>query len=295
MTIKRRSFILGTAAVLACIPLRGVLAELTKPIEPIFDAHFHLFDPAFPIDANRGFTPPTFTQTDYENIAVPLGICSGVLVGSSFQGSRQEWLCGALSTLGPQWAGITQLPMDVPDEEILRLAQQRIRGIRFNIYRGDEIRIDQLVSLTRRAFDLAGWHPEIYVDASKMRQHVAELAKLPNLVVDHLGMTEAGMPVLLDLVDAGAKVKASGFGRVEMNVPRALEQIAQRNPNALMFGSDMPSTRAKRPFQPSDIELIKSVLGHDLARKALWDNGRSLYQISANKPASMVMQTGGIR
>ena len=65
-----------------------------------------------------------------------------------------------------------------------------------------------------------------------------------------------------------------------MNVPRALELIAQRSPDALMFGSDMPSTRSKRPFQGSDIELIKSILGHDLARKALWSNGRSVYRLS---------------
>lgn len=57
-------------------------------------------------------------------------------------------------------------------------------------------------------------HPEIYADA-------AALQKLPApLVIDHLGMTEAGLPVVLETIDAGAKVKAAGFGRVQMDVPQ---------------------------------------------------------------------------
>jgi predicted TIM-barrel fold metal-dependent hydrolase len=279
MTIKRRSFLMGSAAALACIPLRGLLAAGGTSYEPVFDAHFHLFDPTYPIDANGGYMPAAFIQADYQRLATPLGICSGVLVGSSFQGYRQDWLCDALTKLGTEWVGITQLPMDVSDEEILRLAKFGVRGIRFNIYRGDEISMDQLVALSQRAFDLAGWHPELYLDASQIRAHVPQLSKLRRLVIDHLGMSEAGLPVLLDLVDAGAKVKASGFGRVNLDVPRALERIARRSPDALMFGSDMPSTRAKRPFQASDIQLIQSILGQELARKALWSNGRSLYRL----------------
>ena len=66
------------------------------------------------------------------------------------------------------------------------------------------------------------------------------------LSIDHLGMTPAGMPVLLDLVAAGVKVKATGFGRVTMDAAPVLEAIAARDPGAPMFGSDMPLTRAQR-------------------------------------------------
>ena len=97
------------------------------------------------------------------------------------------------------------------------------------------------------------------------------------LSIDHLGMTQAGVPVLLDLVAAGVKVKATGFGRVKMDVARTLEAIAARNPSALMFGTDLPSTRAARPFEPADVDLLRRVLGHDLARHALWDNARAFY------------------
>ena len=92
-------------------------------------------------------------------------------------------------------------------------------------------------------------------------------------------MSEAGQPVLLDLVAAGCKVKATGFGRLKFDVPKTLEAIAKKNPNALVFGTDIPSTRAPRPFEPSDIDLVERVLGHELAQKAFWDNPLALYRV----------------
>ena len=46
-----------------------------------------------------------------------------------------------------------------------------------------------------------------------------------------------------------------------------------------MFGTDIPSTRAARPFQAADIDLIESVLGKELAQKAFWDNPLALYRV----------------
>ena len=123
--------------------------------------------------------------------------------------------------------------------------------------------------------------PKLYIDAATIGPHVGTLSKLPRLCIDHLGMTEAGLPVLLDLVTAGCNVKASGFGRVRMNVPGVLEQIARINARALVFGTDIPSTRAQRPFAPDDIELVEFVLGPALAQRVFWDNAVALYRVQA--------------
>jgi predicted TIM-barrel fold metal-dependent hydrolase len=48
-----------------------------------------------------------------------------------------------------------------------------------------------------------------------------------------------------------------------------------------MFGSDLPSTRARRPFEQADMQLIAGVLGADLARKAFHDNAVKLYRPKA--------------
>lgn len=46
---------------------------------------------------------------------------------------------------------------------------------------------------------------------------------------------------------------------MELNVPNALRKIYDTNSDALMFGTDLPSTRAKRPFGLSDIELMQQL------------------------------------
>ena len=45
-----------------------------------------------------------------------------------------------------------------------------------------------------------------------------------------------------------------------------------------MFGSDLPSTRAPRPFAASDIDLVVDALGEVDAQLALYDNAVALYR-----------------
>jgi predicted TIM-barrel fold metal-dependent hydrolase len=165
------------------------------------------------------------------------------------------------------------------DAEIAKLGDAGVRAVRFNMFRGRIDSLDDLVSLATRCHAVAGWHCEIYADAASLAPHVDRLSRLPQIAIDHLGMTEAGLPVLLDLVASGARVKATGFGRVKLDVPKAIEAIVARNPGALVFGTDIPSTRAPRPFEPADVELVEKVLGTELAGRVFWDNALTLYRI----------------
>jgi predicted TIM-barrel fold metal-dependent hydrolase len=249
------------------------------PPRRIFDGHIHIIDHRFPLIENQGYIPPPYTLEDYLTETKPLGVVAGTVVSGSFQGHDQTYLLDALSKLGPDWVGVTQIPNDFPDDQIAELNSQGIRGLRFNLYRGSIDSVDDVVALASRCHAVAGWHAEMYVDAATLRPHADLLAKLPSLSVDHLGMTEAGVPVLVDLIASGCKVKVSGFGRVHLDVPRALETFAKADPGALVFGTGVPSTRARRPFHPSDIDLIVEVLGTDIAEKVFWDNPISLYRV----------------
>jgi predicted TIM-barrel fold metal-dependent hydrolase len=249
-----------------------------KQNSQIFDAHCHIIDTRYPIISNQGYIPPSFTLEEYKAQTMPLGVTSGAIVSGSFHGNDQSYLRALLPQMGPRWVGITQVPPDISDAEIASLAMIRVRGLRFNVFRGRIDSVDDIVALATRTHNVGKWHAEIYADAAALRPHVAKLSKLPQIVIDHMGMTEQGLPVILDLVDSGAKIKVTGFGRVNMNVPKALELIAARNPNALMFGTDLPSTRAKRPFESADIQLVKDVLGPTVSEKALWSNAVGLYR-----------------
>jgi predicted TIM-barrel fold metal-dependent hydrolase len=248
----------------------------------LFDSHFHIIDPRFPLVANQNYTPPAFPLSEYRALAKPLGVMAGALVSGSFQANDQTYMIDTLGKLGAGWVGVTQIAKDYPDAEVAKLGGLGVRALRFNILRGRIDNIDDIIALATRCHAVAGWHAEFYADAASLAPHVDRLSKLPQIAIDHLGMTEEGLPVLLDLVAAGAKVKATGFGRLKMDVPKALERIAQKSANALVFGTDMPSTRAPRPFMPSDIDLIEKTLGQELAQRVFWDNPLALYRV---KPA----------
>lgn len=245
----------------------------------IFDSHCHIIDHRFPIIANQGYVPPDFPLDAYLAQARPLGVMAGAVVSGSFQATDQSYLVDVLPRLGAGWVGVTQVPIDYPDAEIAKLGALGVRAVRFNLFRGRIDSVDDIVAMANRVHSVAGWHAEMYVDAAALRPHLDKLSKLPQLCIDHLGMTQAGVPVLLDLVAAGCKVKATGFGRVKLDVPATLEAVAKVDPSALVFGTDIPSTRAERPFQPSDIDLVEHVLGPELAGKAFWDNPLALYQV----------------
>jgi predicted TIM-barrel fold metal-dependent hydrolase len=91
--------------------------------------------------------------------------------------------------------------------------------------------------------------------------------------------------MLLQLVERGAYAKATGFGRLDFDPGPALRELARANPDALLFGTDLPSTRAPRPFQEQDMHLIIETLGSEVAEKVLYRNAVRLYRPRQAEPA----------
>lgn len=222
----------------------------------MFDAHLHIIDPRFPLVENHGYLPEPFTIADYRRRTAHLGVNGGAVVTASYQGTDQSYLRAALDELGPGWVGVTQLDLDATDEDIAELDRAGVRAVRFNLRRSvTDLRL--LTAQALRAHDIAGWHAEFYVDATLLLSLEPVFAKLPAVSIDHLGMSTRGLPYLLDLVDRGARVKATGFGRTTIeDVGEVLQRIHAVNPEALMFGTDLPGSRARRVFEDSDIDIV---------------------------------------
>jgi predicted TIM-barrel fold metal-dependent hydrolase len=249
--------------------------------QQVFDSHLHIIDPAFPLVPNNGYLPDPFTTNDYLLAAQPLGVKGGAVVSGSFQAFDQDYLLSALQRLGTKFVGVTQLPASASDAEIIRLNEKGVRAIRFNMKRGGSESVEYLESFARRVFDLVGWHVELYVDARELDDLHGTLMRLPAVSIDHLGLSKEGFPTLLRLAEKGVRVKATGFGRVDFPVRQALQAIHAANPQVLMFGTDLPSTRAPRPFEANDILLLVDALGEEGAELALWRNAVSFYRIQA--------------
>lgn len=251
----------------------------SPPAQPIFDAHFHILDPAFPLVANQGYLPEAFTVADYVRATRDLGLAAGAVVSGSFQGFDQSYLLDALDRLGPAFCGITQLPAATPDAEILWLDTHGIRGVRFNLRRGGSESVEHLEGFARRVHELAGWHVELHVDSRYLGEIEPLLSRLPAVSIDHLGLSREGRPTLIRLAERGVRVKASGFGRLDFPADDALRAIHAANPGALMFGTDLPSTRAPCPFRPADIALVVEALGEAGAAAAFWRNAADFYRL----------------
>jgi predicted TIM-barrel fold metal-dependent hydrolase len=249
----------------------------------LFDAHFHVIDPRFPLVANKGYLPERYTLNDYRERMAVYDLRGGAVVSASFQAFDQDYLVDALSRLGPGFAGVTQLPSTVSDEELLELDAIGVRGIRFNLKRGGSEDVKHLESMARRVNETVGWHVELYADTKDLSDLEPVLVSLPAVSIDHLGLSREGFPRLLRLAEKGVRVKASGFGRVNFDVASALKQLHSANPGVLMFGSDLPSTRAARPYSDRDFQLVIDALGEAAAERAFFTNAVSFYRVNPDK------------
>ena len=246
----------------------------------LFDSHFHIIDKRFPLLENNGFVPDEYTCADYLDRVKDYPLVGGAVVSGSFQAFDQGYLLDALKTLGPSFVGVTQLPATVSDDELLKLHRAGVRALRFNLKRGGSEDVSHLDSFARRVHELVGWHVELYVDSTELDRLYNTLVALPAVSIDHLGLSKEGLGTLLKLVEKGIHVKATGFGRVNFDVRGALADIYSANPDALMFGTDLPCTRAPRPYTDDDFFLVVQTLGDDGARKALYENAMNYYRVS---------------
>ncbi len=243
-----------------------------------FDCHFHIIDKNFPVVPNHGFMPDAFTSEDYLERVKAIDLCGGAVVSGSFQELDQSYLFHALKVLGPTFVGVTQVPQTISDRELQKLNDAGVRAVRFNVKRGGSEDVKHLESFARRVHKLVGWHTELYIDSTDAAGLFDTLVSLPAVSIDHIGLSKAGFPTLLKLAERGVRVKATGFGRVDFDVGSALKELYAANPKALMFGTDLPSTRAPRPYLDSDYTLVLETLGEDKAANVFYKNAIEFYR-----------------
>jgi hypothetical protein len=82
--------------------------------------------------------------------------------------------------------------------------------VRFNLFRGGSEALENLKRLAQRVDDLTGWHAELYVDAGDIPDLAQTLESLPAASIDHLGLTEEGLPHLLRLAEGAYGSRQQG-------------------------------------------------------------------------------------
>lgn len=222
----------------------------------IFDAHFHIIDYKYPVVENNGYLPPEFTAVNYKDKVQEFELLGGAIVSGSFQAFDQNYLKDSLNLLGKEFFGVANIPFDMEEEELNELNKNNVVAVRFNLKRGGSETVDNLEYLSNKLYETYNWHTELYVDSKDLKDISKILRKIKCFSIDHLGLSKSGLKELYSWVEQGVKVKATGFGRIDFDPIKAMKDIHKINPKALMFGTDLPSTRAKKPFSYLDAQQI---------------------------------------
>jgi len=186
----------------------------------------------------------------------------------------------ALSVLNqnsPNFVGVTQLPYSCSDEEIISLHTMGVRALRFNLRRGGSEAVTELERFALRVHQLVGWHVELYAGFDALIGLKSLIVRLPAVSIDHLGLESKSFALLQFLVGQGVKVKATGFGRLDFDAISVIKALFSTNPDALMFGTDLPSTRAPTPFDDSHLYALFDEFDQEQVNKICWENGREWY------------------
>ena len=245
----------------------------------IFDSHFHIIDHRYPLQPNHGFIPNEFLVENYQHAMRDQNVIGGVVVSGSFQDIDYSYVQPALNKLGPKFVATIQIHTDIQEETIAKLNALGVRGIRFNLVRGNHVSTNEIRDLADKVYAIAEWHCEFYVDSAHLHNLFSTLSKLPAVSIDHLGLSQTGFDDIIRLAELGIRIKASGFGRVNFDVSTALQIIHSINPSALMFGSDLPGTRARRVFSSQDIHLIENSFASSDVERILYKNALKFYRI----------------
>ena len=244
----------------------------------IFDSHFHIINPEYPLVANNGYLPPDFTTTDYMAAVNQYDIVGGAVVSGSFQAFDQNYLMDALNKLGKDFYGVANIWADITPEELYLMNEANVVAVRFNVQRGGSEKIEHMESLSNFLYSNYGWHTELYIDSKELKNLRSVLENIPKFSIDHLGMSDAGLNELYYWVERGTKIKATGFGRIDMDPIAVMKTIYNIAPDALMFGTDLPSTRANIPFSGKDLNLVLNNFTESELENILYNNAKIWYQ-----------------
>ncbi|WP_044531664.1 amidohydrolase family protein [Herbaspirillum sp. B65] len=258
------------------------------------DCHMHIYDARFPWAPGAKLLHPPATVAMYRQIQQRLGSTRNVVVTPSAYGVDNRCTLDALAQFGATARGVAVVNDQVSDEELQRLHQAGVRGLRFNLALGSVTTVAMMEPLARRVAAL-GWHLQVNMSNDVLLANAALLARLAVPVVfDHFAriplQAGAGDPVF-DLVtslmrEQRASVKLSGAYLYSKRGAPAYEDVAplaralvEAAPTQVVWGSDWPHPTEQH--KPDDARLLDVMIGwlgsQQMIHTVLVDNPARLY------------------
>ena len=262
------------------------------------DSHFHVFGPhsKFPYAPNRPFTPTDAPKEDLFRLHNFLGFQRGVFVQSTCHGSDHAALVDLLAAGEGRYRGVALLEPTMRPEEIERLDDAGVRGLRLHFYfphLGAPRPREEMLKMIELA-EPYGWHIAIHCGGNGVFDLYEFIRSIDApVVIDHIGRVDVGegkngraFATLRRLLDTGnVWVKLSGTDRITKQpypyadaVPFARD-LAAHAPERVVWGTDWPHPNHKAiPNDGELVDLIAEIAPDEKTRRLmLVDNPTKLF------------------
>lgn len=245
-----------------------------------WDTHFHVYAPhLFPFAEKRRYTPPAAPVEHYLQINSAIGLERGVIVQPSVHGTNTAVTEHAVANSNGRLRGMIRSDPNLTIEDVKRLKDAGIIGLRFPISRdlGDSLKEEVFhhnVGLMRHV----GWVVDMQIDADVMveREDMIKRVGLPVIIdtwgrVDpRKGFDDPAFQVLVKLIsNHDIYVKIHGTNRyLARGVPYAdmiqtARALIAASPDHILWGTDWPHSEVFQPNKmPNDGDLIDMLLDY---------------------------------
>ena len=233
------------------------------------DCHMHIYDARFPVAPNATLRPPDALVTDYKLLQKRIGTTRNVIVTPSTYGTDNRVTLEAMQQIGPNARGVAVVDTSVKDDELKRMHDLGIRGIRFNLVQAGATTAEMIEPLSKRVNDL-GWHIQIHMKGEQIAGIEDLLLRVPSpIVFDHLGrlaqpnaLDNPGFKTISKLIDKSRTwVKLSGaYQDSKVGAPSYSDTVPvarayiKAAPQRMVWASDWPHPTEKD--KPDDAVLF---------------------------------------
>lgn len=293
MVSRRKLLLGGMAAATAATFRRSVdlqAAAASQPTTPLnfdmpagaTDCHTHIFEPRFPLDPNRTYTPPPATFEEmlslHRGTHMDRVVCvHGLPYGADLSVTIDE--LAKLDKMGKKARAVAVIDGDtITDARLDELHKLGFRGVRHNLLQGGPPTVDyarKRLQMMDKRLAGRGW----CIEASGGRLAMVDdlfddyMAASSPLVFSHFagaqvsaGLEQPGLQSVLKLLKAGkAYVKISAVYRGGKTPPDyadagpLAQALVNANPDRAVYGSDWPHPLGVPPAGGTRFDLAPYV------------------------------------
>ena len=262
------------------------------------DAHCHVFGPMveFPFSAKAKYLPGDAGPEMLFALRDHLGFAKNVIVRASCHGTDNRATLNAIATSEGNARGVAVVDPAISEDELQRLHEGGIRGIRFNFLKRlvDDAPKDKFLEVSKRL--PKGWHVVIYFEADILEDLRPFMDAIPiPLVIDHMGRPDvtqgpdgADIRAFRTFLESRPDIhfkptcpdRLDPTGDPWNRFAEAVAPLVADYPDRCIWGTDWPhpNMQDKVPDDGHLVDMIPRIAPtEELQRKLLVDNPNALY------------------